>query len=70
MEMKAFDDFEASVLSSMNEDMDRLVAQETERIREKNPDADESRVRASARICANRLWVLDVLRRYDEWSRC
>lgn len=70
MEMKAFDDFEASVLSSLNEDMDRLVAQETEKIREKSPDADESRVRASARIRANRLWVLDVLRRYDEWTRC
>ena len=68
MEMKAFDDFEASVLSSMN-DMGRLVAQETERIREKDPDADESLARASARIRANRLWVLDVLRRYDEWSR-
>ncbi len=67
--MKTFDEFEASVLSSMSEDMERLIEQETGRIREKNPGVDESRAVASARISANRLWVLDVLRRYDEWSR-
>ena len=67
--MKTFDEFEAAVLSSMSEDMERLIEQETGRIREKSPDMEERVARASARISANRLWVLDVLRRYDEWSR-
>lgn len=67
--MKTFDDFEASVVSSMSDDLERLIEQETGRIREKSPDMDERVAVASARISANRLWVLDVLRRYDEWSR-
>lgn len=65
--MKDFDEFEAMALSTINDDYARIIESETRRISANKPDADPSKVKASAIACADRVWVLETLRRYHEW---